>query len=243
MKKVADNIPIELLIKDYLELNSTYKVASKYNVSATAVKRLLKKAGVLRTQNEAAKIRNNTVLKNIVGKYQRTEKHKENLSSMAKSRTGIQNPFYGKAHSESSKSKIGAASRHRTGERNSNYKHGKNIRRPRDFKNSEFTKLRNKTFNRDKYTCCYCKIKGGPLHAHHKIPYWVKPEAFLDIDNLITTCTECHFKKAHQLNWACFDTNLIEDTLIIKYSLNRERLNELATYAKSRSDSLNSDNK
>ena len=58
MKKIAIDIPIEILIKDYLELNSSYKVAKRYNISATAVKRLLKEARVLRTQSDAASMRN-----------------------------------------------------------------------------------------------------------------------------------------------------------------------------------------
>lgn len=42
---------LEDLIESYKNLNSAYKVADKYKVSATAVKRMLKEAGVLRTQS------------------------------------------------------------------------------------------------------------------------------------------------------------------------------------------------
>lgn len=44
---------LQELIDSYKELNSSYKVAAKYNLSATAVKRMLKEAGVLRTQSKA----------------------------------------------------------------------------------------------------------------------------------------------------------------------------------------------
>lgn len=228
MKKIADNIAIEILVKDYLELNSSYKVAKKHDVSATAVKRLLKEAGVLRTQSNAATIRNNS--HDCFGTYERTEAQKNKLSQVASERTGNKNPFYGKKHSLETKKIVSEKAKTRTGERNSNYKHGKNLRRPRDFKNSELKPLRSFTYNRDKHTCIYCKKVGGHLHAHHKIPYWVKPEAFLDKDNLVTVCTECHFKKAHKGNWSLFDQNLIDESLIVKYSLDRERLNELADY-------------
>lgn len=229
MKKVADNIQIEILIKDYLELDSSYKVADKHGVSATAVKRLLKKAGVLRTQNDAAKIKYS---KKQFNKYKRTEKHKENLSNLAKQRTGENNHFFGKKHSDDIKNILSDVAKKRTKERNPNYKDGKYIRRPRDYKIAEFKPIRNFVFNRDKFTCSYCKTKGGHLHAHHILPYWVKPEAFLDEKNLITVCTVCHFKNAHSSNWQTFDINLVSEELIIKYSLDRERLSDLAVLKK-----------
>ena len=87
--------------------------------------------------------------------------------------------------------------------------------------------MRNFIFNQDEYTCNYCGAIGGHLHAHHKIPFWVCKEAFLDIENLVTVCTQCHFSKAHLGNWNSFDSSLISDNLLKKYSLDRERLNEL----------------
>jgi hypothetical protein len=229
MKKIPLKLIRDEVVRDYLEMNSSYKVAKKYGYSATAVKAFLKKEGVLRTQNEAASIRNKSNPEKF-GKYKRTEKHKEKLSELAKNRTGEKNPFYGKTHSDETKEKLSQHAKKRTGERNPNYKDGKYLRRPRDYKIHELAPLRNFTFNRDKYTCQYCGQKGGHLHAHHIVPYWVCPEAFLDTDNLTTVCTSCHFSKAHNGNWAKFDLTLIQDALILKYSLNRERLNELADF-------------
>jgi hypothetical protein len=203
MKKIELDVPKEILIRDYLILNSSYKVAKKYNTSATAVKRILKESGVLRTQNEAASIRNNTTLKGIVGKYTRTKAHKKALSEFAKTRTNKRNP---------------------------SYKNGKYVNRPKRIKSNEATAFRNFVFNRDKHTCLYCKTKGGHLHAHHILPYWVCPKAFYDTDNAITVCSSCHFKKAHLGNWHKFDYTLINAVLLEKYSLDGERLNELATF-------------
>jgi len=225
MKKLELNIPIEILIKDYLELNSSYKVAEKYKLSATAVKRLLKEAGVLRTQNVAASLRNKGNPK--CGKYVRSKEHKEKLSNLASNRIGITNPFFGKTHSDEVKKHLSEEAKLRTGERNPNYKDGKYFRRPRDYKIAEFTSVRNFVYNRDKYTCHYCKLMGGHLHAHHIIPFWVKPEAFLDDKNLITVCSNCHFIKAHKGNWSLFDETLVTDFLLKRYSLHRERLNLL----------------
>lgn len=219
----ADDINLQELINAYNELKSSYKVAKKFNVSATAVKRILKSQGVLRTQSDAAKERDNSHLD-----YQRTDYHRKNLSEIAKKRTGEKNPFYGKTHTKEAKEKIGKSTKLRVGERNPNYKHGEYQRRPRDYKIAEFTRLRNFVFNRDDHTCHYCKLMGGHLHAHHKIPYWVKNDAFLDVDNLVTVCTECHFQKAHNNDWSKFDVELIDDRLLKRYSLDRERLNDLA---------------
>jgi hypothetical protein len=228
VKKVAIEVQIEILIRDYLELKSSYKVAEKYNISATAVKRLLKEAGVLRTQNAAASERNKR--NPDCGKYVRTTEQKKYLSDLARERKGDKNPFFGKTHSEELKQKLSSKARERTGKRNPNYKDGKYFRRPRDYKIAEFAAVRNRVFNRDAHTCYYCRDIGGYLHAHHILPFWVIPKAFLDYENLVTVCKDCHFKEAHKNNWSTFDMSLVTDYLIQKYSLDRERLNELASY-------------
>lgn len=217
------DIDIGLLIKDYLELKSSYKVAKKHDITATTAKRLLKEAGVLRTQSEAAKARETSNFN-----YQRTEEHRKHLSKIASERIGEKNPFFGKTHLDSTRKKISASAKKRTGQRNPNYKNGSYERRPRDFKISQFTPVRNRVFNRDSHACYYCRQVGGHLHAHHILPYWVIPSGFLDDENLITVCTDCHFSEAHKGNWIKFDVTPITDYLLNKYSLSRERLNELA---------------
>jgi hypothetical protein len=234
MNKIADNIPVEILKKDYLFLKSAYKVAELHNVSATAVKRILKNAGVLRTQKLAALERDNSKS----GKYDRTEEIKNKISKTKKEQytSGeVKAPNKGKVFSEETRKKIGLKTKERVGQRNPNYKHGKYVRRPRDYKIHEFTKVRNFVFNRDGYKCVLTG-KTGNLHAHHLIPYWVKPEAFLDSDNLITVSTEVHFNLCHKNDWTKFNVDIIPDSLIVKYSLNRERLNELASFKYKKDD-------
>lgn len=217
------------IIDAYAELKSSYKVAKKFNLTRHSVKKRLKELGVLRTQSQAATERteNRTV-------YKRTEAHKENLSTLAKEKTGEKNPFFGKTHSDKVKKKLSDNAKKRTKERNPNYKDGKYVRRPRDYKIAEFAPLRNFVFNRDKFTCYYCKIVGGHLHAHHILPFWICNEAFLDSENLITVCSKCHFEKAHTGDWTKFDLELIHDRLFKKYHIHRERLNELASIWKKR---------
>lgn len=223
MKKVIPDIPIEFIIDAYKQLKSSYKVSKKFNISATVVKRILKEHNSLRNQSQAAKERKPNP------SYIRTEQHKLRLSELGKTRIKEKNPFYNKKHSVEVRKKLSEYAKTRTKNRNPNYKTGEYQRRPRDFKQSEFTKLRNFVFNRDDYTCYYCKYIGGHLHAHHKIPYWINSKAFLDTDNLITVCTNCHFNKAHLGNWTKFDISLIDERLIKRYSLDRERLNESGT--------------
>lgn len=212
------------LIDAYSNLKSTYKVAEKYGLTRHQVKRRLKELGKLRSQQEAAIERDNK----HCGKYERTPEIKEKYRKYAKTRTGAKNSFYGKKHTIETKKTIGKFTQKRIGKLNPNYKHGKYKRKPRDFKIHEFVPLRNFAFNRDKYTCHYCKVKGGHLHAHHILPYWVCNSAYLDIENLITVCSKCHFDKAHKGNWMNFDFSLITETLKKRYDLQRERLNELA---------------
>lgn len=223
--KNVDNIDIEKLVTKYKELKSSYKVASFFNISATAVKRILKNAGVLRTQKLAALERDNS----YTGKYTRTNEHKQNLSSLAKTRKGSKNPFFGKTHSEEVKKLLSEKNRQRLGKLNPNYKNGKYFRRPRDFKIAEFSKVRNFVFNRDQFTCQITGLKGGHLHAHHLLPYWICPDAFLDVENLITVSTKAHFEMCHEGSWGSFNVSIIPDTLIKKYNLDRERLNDLAS--------------
>jgi predicted transcriptional regulator len=225
MNKKVDLIKIESdIVRMYLEGSSSYRIADFFSVSATAVKRLLKDKRVLRTQKQAQQQRDNSNYKNKVV----SEKTRAIMSDLAKTRTGNKNSFFGKKHSKDVKDKLSKIAKDRQGKLNPNYRHGKNIRRPRDFKTGEFTPIRKFIFNRDNYTCVISGQKGGHLHAHHLLPFWVMPEAFLDVDNLITVSTSCHFKICHNENWQSFNVDLIPDSLLEKYSLHRERLNELA---------------
>lgn len=223
MKKI-ELIPTQELIAKYVELKSSYKVADFFGVCSWAVKRTLKREGALRTQSVAQKERDSSTRP----VYVRTESHKQALSEHAKKRTGDKNPFFGKTHSEETKKRLMEATSARIGKLNPNYRHGKNIRRPRDFKTAEFSKIRSFVFNRDKHTCKITGQVGGHLHAHHLLPYWVCEAAFFDTDNIITVSTTAHFDVCHLKSWGSFNVAMIPDSLINKYGLDRERLSEMA---------------
>lgn len=206
------NVTKETLIEVYLELGSFRKTAKKLNLGINRTKDILKELNVLKKKGHALKYNKN----------------------------GENNPFYGKSHTEETKAILSKCTKERTGKRNPNYKNGSYLRRPRDYKISKMTKLRNFVFNRDSYTCKNCNQKGGHLHAHHSIPFWVKPEAFEDTDNMVTLCTDCHFNVGHNGNWCRFNLTFISDELLEKYSLDRERLSGLDAFSLSVCDSLNS---
>lgn len=134
----------------------------------------------------------------------------------------------GKKHKEETKKEHSKYMFTKLGELNPNYKHGKNIRRPRDYKNAEFKPVRNFVYNRDNHTCVLTGQVGGHLHAHHLLPFWFCPEAFFDAENIITVCTKAHLDLCHNGDWAKFNANLVPNKLLQKYSIDRERLNDLA---------------
>lgn len=215
------------VIEKYKELQSLRKTAKFFKTSVNKISKLLKGTGVV---NEApAQCFSN-----------RGESWKKQLSESSKSRTGKNNPFYGKKHDEFTKKRLSEHAKKRTEDRNPNYKHGNYKRRTKDHLISEFSSFKNDCFKRDDYTCKICNKRGGlTLNAHHKIPYWVCQDAYFDLDNLITCCKACHKDIAHKGDYARFNVDLIEESLMTKYNLHRERLNELADFKnKKKSDAI-----
>ena len=202
-KKVEMPVSNEQLISDYLELGSSYRVADKYKVSATAVKRVLKELGVLKSNSEASK-----------------EKVKRFPQSYHIMQKGIKK-------SETSKKKLSETIRSRDLERRT--KHGLNARvSRRRLTEYNLSTIKVELLKKVNYKCESC-FGTDKLKIHHKIPYNISQEAVEDIDNLIIFCNKCHFEVGHLKNWKSFNVALIQDSLLEKYNLCRERLNELAS--------------
>lgn len=72
-----------------------------------------------------------------------------------------------------------------------------------DGRTSENTRLRNSSrakrwrvavFERDRYTCVFCKKRGGVLNADHIKPWSTHPKLRFKITNGRTLCIDCHKK-------------------------------------------------
>jgi hypothetical protein len=57
---------------------------------------------------------------------------------------------------------------------------------------TEYTNWRKKVFERDDYTCLFCKKRGGDLVADHIKPFSIFKDLRLDINNGRTLCQKCH---------------------------------------------------
>jgi 5-methylcytosine-specific restriction endonuclease McrA len=84
--------------------------------------------------------------------------------------------------------------KHRSDEGNCNWQGGNNQRnyRRKELSRLEYKKWRLAVFERDNYTCQFCKIRGGNIHADHIKPWKYFPELRYNIDNGRTLCIICH---------------------------------------------------
>lgn len=59
---------------------------------------------------------------------------------------------------------------------------------------SEYKQWRRLVFERDNYTCQFCRKIGGKLNADHIKPFCAFEDLRLDLNNGRTLCVECHRK-------------------------------------------------
>lgn len=59
---------------------------------------------------------------------------------------------------------------------------------------TEYKQWRKAVFERDNYTCQFCKVRGGELNADHIKPFALFSELRFELSNGRTLCHSCHLK-------------------------------------------------
>jgi len=90
--------------------------------------------------------------------------------------------------------------RSRTGDKSATWKGGITPEHLRIRNSSELRKWRESVFLRDKHTCQECQSKSEKgktvyLHAHHIKSFSEYPELRFEINNGVTLCKKCHYKR------------------------------------------------
>jgi hypothetical protein len=80
------------------------------------------------------------------------------------------------------------------GEKNPSWKGGVTPKHLAFRQSMEYKKWRRLVFERDGYTCVFCRKKGVVLNADHIKPFCAFESLRLDVDNGRTLCLECHRK-------------------------------------------------
>lgn len=80
----------------------------------------------------------------------------------------------------------------RTGELSLNWRGGKTEANKLIRNSKEYSLWRTAVFERDNFTCIWCKERGGKLEADHIKPFASFPELRFAIDNGRTLCKKCH---------------------------------------------------
>lgn len=113
-----------------------------------------------------------------------TESHRLNLKKNYKGSRGIKWTYEQRKR----------ASLNRMGKNSPNWKGGitkinKLLRRSFEFK-----EWRRAVFERDNYTCQFCRVRGGELHPDHIKAFAGYPELRFELSNGRTLCAPCHRK-------------------------------------------------
>lgn len=96
-------------------------------------------------------------------------------------------------HTESTKVKMREIALKRIADGTHNWWKGGITKLNKAIRNSSEYKLwRKAVFERDNYTCRFCKVRGGELQADHIKPFALFPELRFAIDNGRSLCKPCH---------------------------------------------------
>ena len=80
----------------------------------------------------------------------------------------------------------------RKGEKSSFWKGGISLMNNKIRTSLEYRFWREAVFRRDNWTCVWCGVRGGIIHADHIKPFSLYPELRFALDNGRTLCVPCH---------------------------------------------------
>lgn len=162
---------------------------------------------------------------------------------ISKATSGVNNPFFGKKHSDKAKKLVSESRKgkpttlgtkrpysvgvnnpanrpevklkiaeSKRGSKNPNWKGGISPLNVRIRQSPEMKLWRKSVFERDNYTCVWCRARNGNgetiiLHADHIKPFALFPELRFAIDNGRTLCITCH-KTTESYGWKKSDYQL-----------------------------------
>jgi hypothetical protein len=126
-----------------------------------------------------------------------------------KTYTGEKNPFYGKKHTQATKSKLSKIAKEqkrqegernyfygKSGDKSPNWKGGVSSRYAIFYSSSSWKNKRFEIMKKDNFKCKVCNFipakSHGKLNVHHIIRLSKDWNLRLNNDNLITLCVECH---------------------------------------------------
>lgn len=128
--------------------------------------------------------------KGLKGVFKHTEEHKQKISKLNKGKKWLDR----KPASLETRKKLSDMFK---GEKHYNWKGGKTEKNRIIRRSLEYRLWRTAVFERDNYTCVWCKNRSSAgnkviLHADHIKPFAYYPELRFAIDNGRTLCEPCH---------------------------------------------------
>ena len=117
-----------------------------------------------------------------------SKQSEETKKKISEAHRGKKKPWAGKFLTEAGRQKL----RDKCGNKCYNWKGGITPLNKAIRNSFEYKAWRKSVFERDNWTCVWCRKRGGYIEADHIKPFAYYPELRFAIDNGRTLCRECH---------------------------------------------------